>query len=481
MRRMLRLALLCGVATAATSAVVSEPTERDFDYGPPFGRVALYVPAGQPRSVVLFLSGDGGWHLGVVSMARALAGRGAVVAGMDVRRYLADIGAHPGACRYMAADFEALAHRVQRELKLAEYETPLLYGYSSGATVAYAVLVQSPPGTFGGAVSLGFCPDQKFGGVPLCPGPGAGLHYHQGEKGSFIIDEAPRLTDRWIAFQGQSDKVCSAAIVNDYAANVGNSAVISLQGVGHGFGVEARWMPQLLSTLDTLAPVAAAPADTLEVASVADLPLIEQPSTRGAADLPLALILTGDGGWAGLDRGMAAELGARGFPVVGLSTLKYFWKARTPEESARDVARILSHYLTLWKRQRVLLVGYSFGANVLPFIVNRLSPELRARVAGVGLLGLDVNTSFEIRVSGWLPGASIGALPVRPEIDQLSGVKTVCLYGKGEQHDPCAALAGRTMTAREVGSGHHFSGEYAALVDAVLQGTGLIPESAATQ
>ena len=240
-------------------------------------------------------------------------------------------------------------------------------------------------------------------------------------------------------------------------------------------------MPQLLSTLDTLAPVAAAPADTLEVASVADLPLIEQPSTRGAADLPLALILTGDGGWAGLDRGMAAELGARGFPVVGLSTLKYFWKARTPEESARDVARVLSHYLALWKRQRVLLVGYSFGANVLPFIVNRLSPELRARVAGVGLLGLDVNTSFEIRVSGWLPGASTGALPVRPEIDQLTGVKAVCLYGKGEQHDPCAALAGRTMTAREVGSGHHFSGEYAALVDAVLQGTGLIPESAATQ
>jgi type IV secretory pathway VirJ component len=475
------IALLSAFAPAGLSAA-----ERDYDYGPPFGRVTLYTPEQAPRSMVLFLSGDGGWHLGVVRMARALVEAGSAVVGIDVRRYLADIAAHPAPCRYMAADFETLSHRVQRELQLHEYQLPLLYGYSSGATVAYAVLVQSPPGTFGGAVSLGFCPDQKFGGTPLCPGPGAQLSYRPGPKNSFVFDAAERLGDRWIAFQGQSDQTCPAAAVDEFAAHVGNASVVRLAGVGHGFGIEERWMPQLIETLHTLAPAtiasaaaapstaapAAAPAAT-SAAGVADLPLIELPNTHGDTSLPVALLLTGDGGWAGLDRGMAAELGARGLPVVGFSTLKYYWKARTPEESARDVARVITHYLSAWKRQRVLLIGYSFGANVLPFIVNRLPPELRARIAGVALLGLDANTSFEIRVSGWLPGASIGEQPVRPEIDKLGGLRAMCLYGKGESHDPCAALAGETLRAVEVGSGHHFSGAYAQLADAVLQGVGI--------
>jgi hypothetical protein len=62
------------------------------------------------------------------------------------------------------------------------YHVPVLVGYSSGATVVYAALVQSPPGTFAGALSLGFCPDQDFSGAALCPG--AGLHYTQGNNRS---------------------------------------------------------------------------------------------------------------------------------------------------------------------------------------------------------------------------------------------------------------------------------------------------------
>lgn len=470
--------LLCALLPAGLRAA-----ERDFDYGPPFGRVTLYTPEQAPRSMVLFLSGDGGWHLGVVKMARMLVAAGAAVVGIDVRHYLADIGAHPAPCRYMAADFETLSHRVQRELQIRDYQLPLLYGYSSGATVAYAVLVQSPPGTFGGAVSLGFCPDQKFGGTPLCPGPGARLSYRAGPKDSFVFEPAAKLSDQWIAFQGQNDKTCAAGVVDEFAAQVGGASVVRLAGVGHGFSVEERWLPQLVATLHTLAPATATPpatAPAVPATDVDDLPLIELPSTHGDASLPLALLLTGDGGWAGLDRGMAAELGARGLPVVGFSTLRYYWQARTPEESARDVARVIRHYLAAWKRQRVVLIGYSFGANVLPFIVNRLPSELRARIAGVALLGLDANTSFEIRVGGWLPGSSTGEEPVSPEIEKLGGLHAVCLYGQGESHDPCAALAGDTLRAITVGSGHHFSGAYAQLADAVLEGVGIAIPGAIT-
>ncbi len=49
-----------------------------------FASITLYRPAGPVNSVVLFLSGDGGWNLGVVDMAQALTNEGALVAGVDV-------------------------------------------------------------------------------------------------------------------------------------------------------------------------------------------------------------------------------------------------------------------------------------------------------------------------------------------------------------------------------------------------------------
>ena len=511
------------------------PGERPLHYGAPFGDVSLYIPKDKPTSVVLFLSGDGGWHLGVVSMARHLAARGALVVGLDVRHYLADIGAHAGVatgtCRYLAADFETLGHRIQRELELEEYHVPLLYGYSSGATIAYAALVQSPPGTFGGAVSLGFCPDQKFGGTPLCPGPEGLLTYKPGLKGAVVFDPALKLKDRWIAFQGQADRTCVPGIVDIYATKVGGAEVVRLDGVGHGFGNEKKWVPQLQQTLEELAPsspsalagtiapaarttagASAAAATTVPPTApagaaaidVGDLPLVELPVTRSGNDAhsgserqnltspPFVIMLSGDGGWAGLDKGVAAEFVARGLPVVGVSTLKYYWKARTPEESARDVARIMRHYMGQWHRQRVLLVGYSFGANVLPFIVNRLPEDLRSQVAGLGLIGLETNTSFEIRVNGWIPGSSSGDIPVRPELEKIQGLRTACVYARGEKYDPCPKLVrpatqatmgagvantasagapngGATISAHEVGQGHHFSGDYAGIVNALLQ------------
>ena len=124
--------------------------------------------------------------------------------------------------------------------------------------------------------------------------------------------------------------------------------------------------------------------------------------------------MTGDGGWAGLDQELAARLAANGVPTVGLNSLKYFWRERTPEETAGDVARILRHYLSAWNKKRVLLVGYSFGADVLPFVVNRLPSDLRERIASVSLLGIDANASFEVRIAEWV-GADNGGAPTRPE------------------------------------------------------------------
>jgi type IV secretory pathway VirJ component len=73
---------LAAVACAAGASVqMQAASESSIAFGR-FGTVAVYAPASPPRQVVLFVSGDGGWNLGLVDMARRLAALGVWWAGV---------------------------------------------------------------------------------------------------------------------------------------------------------------------------------------------------------------------------------------------------------------------------------------------------------------------------------------------------------------------------------------------------------------
>jgi type IV secretory pathway VirJ component len=467
------LLIPAGAGAATAPAAVSKPTAPVPDSAHPsrlpagrFGTVSVYIPEGRPRSVAIFLSGDGGWELGVINMAHALMNMGAVVIGVDIRQYFASLGRaaarSDAPCQMIAADFESLSHQVQKEIGMSDYLVPVLIGYSSGATVVYATLVQSPPGTFAGALSLGFCADQDFAGAQLCPG--AGLRYAPNARHELVFKPASTLKQPWIAFQGGKDQVCSAQAARDFAGAVPNGDIVELPLVGHGFSVEKNWMPQFRQAYTRLAAQPQKSAST-PPPEIGDLPIQEVQASASSPEF--ALLLTGDGGWAGLDQELAARLALSGVPTVGLNSLKYFWKERTPDETARDVARILRHYLSAWNKQRVLLVGYSFGADVLPFVVNRLPADLRAKVASVSLLGIDGNAAFEISISDWVGTDETGP-QTRPEVGRISGLPVLCLYGAGEKDSICPGLPEPGIRREQVGTGHHFGGEYATLAERIL-------------
>jgi type IV secretory pathway VirJ component len=447
-----------------TAAAPADGDAREL-HGGRFGTVHVYVPTGTPQSAAIFVSGDGGWELGVVNMARALRATGAVVIGVDVREYFASLrrtaqgaGAH---CQMIAEDFESLSHQVQKQIGMSEYHVPVLIGYSSGATVVYATLAQSPPGTFAGALSLGFCPAQDFAGATLCPGNG--LHYTQNAQHELVFEPAKTLREPWLALQGQKDEVCDPHAADAFTSQVEGGAVVKLPLVGHGFSVERNFMPQLRAAY---ARLAARPAAATATPGIGDLPLQEVHAAGAAVEF--ALLLTGDGGWAGLDQELAARLAANGVPTVALNSLKYFWTERTPEQTTRDVERVLRHYLDAWHAQRVLMIGYSFGADVLPFVANRLPPDLRAKVASVSLLGLDARASFEVHIAAWV-GGDDGGPPTRPELAALKELPVLCIYGEGESDSVCPELAAGNVTHEQIGKGHHFSGDYALLADRILR------------
>src|SRR3546814_19826662 len=93
------------------------------------------------------------------------------------------------------------------------------------------------------------------------------------------------------------------------------------------------------------------------------------------------------GGWAGLDKDVGEALKMHGIPVVGIDSLRYFWGKRTPDGLAQDVDRIIRYYAQRWHRHHVLLIGYSQGANVLPFAYNRLPAATREMIAVTAMMG----------------------------------------------------------------------------------------------
>jgi len=218
---------------------------------PKFGQVALYRESDHPAHVVVFVSGDGGWRLGVVDMARHLADLDALVIGVDIRKYLRALGRAKSPCSDAGSDFEALGQFVQTELGYPRPEPPILVGYSSGATLVYAALVQAEPGRFRGAMSLGFCPDLPVV-KPFCEGRGLRFVANPKAKG-VLFSATSTLEDPWVVFQGSIDQVCNPQETADYAKKVRHGELVWLDKVGHGFSVEKRWLPQFADAFHRVA------------------------------------------------------------------------------------------------------------------------------------------------------------------------------------------------------------------------------------
>ena len=157
-------------------------------------------------------------------------------------------------------------------------------------------------------------------------------------------------------------------------------------------------------------------------------------------------------------------------PELQRNSLRYFWQERSPEETAADLARIIAAYTAQWKVPNVLLLGYSFGADVLAATYDRLPPEARAKVRQISLLGLSDHAAWEISVSGWLGQESDGP-ETGPDIARIEPALLQCFYGAEEEAtSPCPALAARGAEVFRTAGGHHFDGNYQALAQDVLTG-----------
>src|SRR5436305_1176907 len=310
-RRLSSLVLLLGLLPATAHATVDS-----FKFGR-FGTIPILRPAGEPSQVVVLVSGDKGLGEREAAMAKALVASGAIVFEVDTVHYFSTAGKGEGRL-FPAVDFESLSQIGQREAGLPSYRQPVLVGTGIGASLVYVALAEAPPHTFAGAVSDGFCAviasDHLFrrgNGLktdPNWPKPAIRVLPNEGVENPWMLLQTPGMA-------------CAAGAPTDFLKAIDSAKLIPASA---GVAPQEAWRKQLPQAMTLVAEKHRQEESKLDARGpLRDLPLIEIPATAPEKDA-LAVIVTGSGGYVGLDRKMGNQLSLRGLPVVTLSSLAYF-------------------------------------------------------------------------------------------------------------------------------------------------------------
>jgi type IV secretory pathway VirJ component len=451
-----------------------------------FGKITIYRPVKDPEAVVLFVSGDGGWNKGVVDMAVNLVPQGALVVGINIQSYFRRIKTIKAKCYYPASDFESLSLTIQKKYKLKEYLKPILVGYSSGATLVYGILAQSPANTFKGAISLGFCPDIEID-RPLCGGSGLVSHVLKEGK-SYYIESNTHLSAPFIILMGMLDQVCSYPDTKKYTDNMSNTELVTLPKVGHGFSVTKNWLPQFISAykkilLEKGYTEKIAAENKIQQAQnnapfISDLPLIAYPSTVNEK-LPLAFFISGDGGWTNFDQSVCMKLSEKGMPVVGLDAQKFFWNEKQPKETADDIIKAVNHYMQQWNKSSFVLIGYSFGASIVPFIASNFSISVKENLKGLYCFSPDETGDFEIHITDMLNFSNKEKYDVLSELKKNSRITTLCVFGSEEDGEIKKHFSESGIKVEILPGSHHYDNNYDAvsgiIINNLISKSGSIP------
>jgi type IV secretory pathway VirJ component len=231
------------------------------------------------------------------------------------------------------------------------------------------------------------------------------------------------------------------------------AALIALTYVGSH--AVPRWFPQirLFSAKSLIGePVPAA---------VADLPLVMVPAERD--DGPIAILFSGNGGWWSIDESLAAAFRADGVTTYGWSSLAYFVERRSPDEVAADIGRVAR--LSPPNRD-ILLVGYSFGADIVATAYRRLDPAVQARVRVIALLSLSRTADYAMGILGPFAPKIATVAAIR----DIGGPKILCVMGQEEgTRSACPLLDPGRVTVIERPGGHHFDGNYRPIAEDILR------------
>ena len=188
---------------------------------------------------------------------------------------------------------------------------------------------------------------------------------------------------------------------------------------------------------------------------VIKLPLTEY-YVPGQSDY-FVVLYTGDGGWRPIDVELAKFLNSKSVSLVGIDSRSYFWAKKTKEEIGHDLHVIINNYRMKWKKKRVVLIGYSFGADISPFAYTSVPEEQRSEIKKIILVAPSQNAQFEIKLVDYLYEPRDGT-PLKKELDRIDSRK-IYVICDDDENALCNQLDNRVEHTFLEG-GHHFNSNY---------------------
>jgi type IV secretory pathway VirJ component len=179
----------------------------------------------------------------------------------------------------------------------------------------------------------------------------------------------------------------------------------------------------------------------------------------------IALLFSGDGGWYSFEQSISRHLAERGIPVLGIDTKKYFWNRKTPDKTASDITRLLTFYGKEWNKSRFILIGYSLGAEIVPFVLSRLPRELKSRVSSIVMLSPASNTDFEVHITDMLGiGNRRNTYDVIAEISGIQKIRQIIIYGENEKTRVPDLLKQTQVEIVRIPGDHHYKNNTALII-----------------
>ena len=183
-----------------------------------------------------------------------------------------------------------------------------------------------------------------------------------------------------------------------------------------------------------------------------------------SADTTKAIIfyISGDGGFNKFSTSFMQTLNKQGYAVIGLNAKDYFWTQKPPKEAASAIEAAINESNKQWKRNNIVLIGYSFGADIAPFMLTNFSSVLASKVSRLILLSPSPKTDFEIHVMQMLGWGKSSGQSVPAEINKISK-PVIFIVGDDEKEFPFSQLTIKNKQIIKMPGGHHYDGDVSAL------------------
>lgn len=192
------------------------------------------------------------------------------------------------------------------------------------------------------------------------------------------------------------------------------------------------------------------------------------PAARPNPARPAIVILSGDmGNRVGMAPKIAARLNARGYAVVTVNSLTYFSPRRTPGEAAALIDDAMTRAMHLGRTDHVVLIGQSFGADMLHAGLAELPLARRQPIQSVVLVVPGEDIIFRASPIE-LAGLEIPDQHALQTASKLTWVPVTCIRGADEDNSLCPDLTMPNVWRIVLPGGHKLKSDDGALEAAIL-------------